>query len=370
MSTPRCDSLPPRISRDIRKERRRLLNVPDEYRARIPPGNLAVTSLLDFDLPALGDITTGPVKETLLSFSDHCPDDLPPDFSRRTIPPRAFSKSLLDSLTLAIVDGKQSILDSRYPGESAWLPLWVLAYWDRISVACEAKSSWAAARSWLSDCAADDASPDGKASAAVDDVMEVLGHLAWDVPLHGCGEGMNSSNLADFLRPRKVKGRFVDAIFSDMARRVRDSFRNNISVQDLTFQQTLRSLDSASRDDYYSSTSFTALRRLGESLKAGTCEVVVVPINHSKVHWALFVIDARTRAIRYGDTLDWEHPAIDVKRILRWLEYHDISESFRFLADSPLEHGLQDDSYSCAIGMANIAKRYLFGEPLFTPERS
>ena len=239
------------------------------------------------------------------------------------------------------------------------LPFWILSFWERIGKAIEVQKCWSCADDWVRKYAT---SVHPKAVVAQDALRFFDAH-PWDLPLTGLVADLSNIDLAGFLSESLVKSSVVDAMMTSIAREVKHvpQLAGKVSVQDLTFSEILR-LPEDRWQHYNIDRAFTKLQELGKALANGSLTRVIIPLNIASVHWALFLVDATTQLIQYGDSLGWSVPQEDVNRLNHWLHQHGF-QSFKI--GPLLPHGRQLDNYSCSVAMANIARHALFGDPLF-----
>ncbi|KAG1722972.1 hypothetical protein EDD22DRAFT_1022080 [Suillus occidentalis] len=164
-----------------------------------------------------------------------------------------------------------------------------------------------------------------------------------------------------------MKGRFVNAMVNEISHHIQcdPQLHQMMAVGELTFVTTLH-YDNTCWSRYMLDKGFTRIRELGDSLYDGKLASIIFPININGVHWMVFLVDAKNREIRYGDSLDWPWLRADVDSIQRWLCKH----GFRLFSQGTiLPHGCQEDAYSCTIAMINIICHQFFNTPLFMDEK-
>jgi hypothetical protein len=338
---------------EITQEQQQLLRIPPEFASDIPDKSMPIARLLCFtSFPPFLDDTP---YTWLLSAEQPCRGIS--KFTTIEMPPVACVQHLLDSLDQALFDGMHSVVHPTY--HTPLLPLWVLEYWVRMRNVVDARDQWAEARKWLLKCE-DPANP---LSSLVHDALKSFETVGWNTPLPAPASFLSSLELSVFLSTRLVHGHVIDAMMASIADRVRltPNLRGRISVESLTFLDTLR-FDDDRWKQYNYHRSFTHTRNLGDRLFEGSLERIIAPVNIGGLHWTVFFIDGPGKWIKYGDSLEWAWPFQDVERIQKWLRLHGF-QSFRKAGDLP--HGVQADSYSCAIAMVNIIRHSLFSDPLF-----
>jgi hypothetical protein len=339
----------------VSREQRFLMKIPAGHAAAIPPPSMPIALLISSTtLPSLS-LTTASLST---EFSSDPPILSIDNLSALRLPPLAYTQSMLASFGQAWFDGKLSVVDPT--NNKLRLPFWILQYWLKMGQATTAKSQWEAAQKWLL-THRDSIHP---MAGVVQDAIDSFKTLGWNVRLSHQATNLRSLDIVELLSTQMIHSRVVDAMINSIAEHVRldPDLHRRISVEDLTFSNIAR-LDDDRWKQYEHHRCFTRARNLGNRLRAGSLEVVIIPLNKEDIHWAVLFINAPGKWIKHGDTLAWAWPAQDVKRIQQWLNLHGFPV---FQEAGSLPHGLQLDSYSCAIGMINIIRNDLFGDPLFT----
>lgn len=346
------------IPKDVLYKHRRLLQIPPYYHGFVPKSTVTIQELLDTtSLPSFDNNSNFKIVSFL--FTSTQPDiNLSFDLITRPIPPLAITKTLLQSFGQQWFDGAKSVQDPR--DASHFLPFWVISYWSELGNVLEARQAWYTAQIWITECV----EPSHLQFLVVQDVLTSLKTLGWNVRLQGAADGMQSREWAGFLSSTKVKGGFVDAMINTICLQVQctSHLSSIVTVEPLSFSHALQ-YDKSRWKQYDFDRGFARLRNIGDTLCDGSQEQLLFPINIDGIHWTLFKIDGSARQINYGDTLGWAWPKNDVERIQLWLCQHDQSP---FEKGHDLVHGIQQDGYSCAIGMVNTARHDLFGDILFT----
>jgi hypothetical protein len=348
--------LPPSVQHEIT----RLLRIPTPMQPTIPSRTLPVAQLLDISLCASLDCDLSP--DTII-FSTNPPLlSLPNDFTTWSIPPLHCVTQLLDQFSQAWFNGHTSIIHPLSP--TFHLPFWVLSYWRDMSCALEARLAWISAHDWVLQRLEDeeDTGHGASESVVVDEVLDSLECLPWDVDLKGFGAQTNlrTPELLPLLADTMVNGRVLDALIAAINDRVDE--HNDTAVETLDFSNILF-LGDTRWSKYHFDKAFTRLHYLGDSLHDGTIQRVIFPVNIANVHWAIVSVDASTQMILYGDSLGWSMPSSYVDAIRRWLKNH----GFAPFDKGSLSHGEQTDSFSCAIAALNTIKHAVFNHhPLFT----
>jgi hypothetical protein len=157
------DSLPPFNAREwigVRKkyvlseiplqvhfQMRQQLVIPHAHLAHFPAVDLPVVKFIKLQLPVQSTeiITT----TTKTWFSKDIPNLDTTTFFTRPIPVKTFLDSLASSFGQAWLDGSQSIVDQRYNDGRDRLPLWALAFWQKMAEIVEKQVLWKRSYRWL-----------------------------------------------------------------------------------------------------------------------------------------------------------------------------------------------------------------------------
>jgi hypothetical protein len=223
-----------------------------------------------------------------------------------TVPPLHIVTELLDQFGQAWFDGQSSVIHPSAP--STHLPFWILSYWKEVSHALEACLAWLNAHDWVLDRLVCDEHVNHSATEAgraIDEVLDVLGHLPWDGELWGLGAcvGLCTSELCPLLSNTMIDGHILDALIVAIIESLDDSnscFK--YTVETLDFENILQ-LGDAWWSQYHFDRAFSRLCSLGNSLHDSTIQRIIFPVNISQVHWAVFSVDAEMQTISYGDSL-------------------------------------------------------------------
>ncbi|KAG1746684.1 uncharacterized protein EDB91DRAFT_1267269 [Suillus paluster] len=293
-----------------------LLCVPVKFCAIVPSRTLSVTQLLVFNFPT--NLETNP------SF---------PAFSMAT--------ALRDRATSAWQDRDQSVMHPSFPNDP--LPLWVLSYWVSMSHALEHHSDWRASHNWILD-RLDTVLGDCAELETIDDILDVIERLPWDVPLKGVGAwtDLSTSGLRLLLASGPIGGHIMDTMIAAVVERMQASENRDlrtVCVESLILMDTLQ---------------------LNEKRNTSAC-----PLSYSiftDIHWAAIEVNVIDQTISYADSLGWSWPTHDIDTIRHWLGRHGLSG---FSNANALQCGQQLDSFSCGIAAINTIKHAVFCDPLF-----
>ncbi|KAG2354996.1 hypothetical protein BDR07DRAFT_1427612, partial [Suillus spraguei] len=149
----------------------------------IPSRDLSVDTLLNLPINLAFDNVDKGSAPTFFSKNHALPNsDLPKDFLLHPIPSLMLSLELQQLFGQAWLDRYHSIIHTAF--STTPLPFWVLPYWYSMAQVMNARSVWWAARDWV-EKRRESADDDG--FMVVTEILDVLGHLPWDVSLKGFG---------------------------------------------------------------------------------------------------------------------------------------------------------------------------------------
>ncbi|KAG1798386.1 hypothetical protein EV424DRAFT_1332925 [Suillus variegatus] len=338
-----------------------LLCIPSKFQAIVPSRTLSVTQLLIFKFPA--SLETNPSCTSIVLSQEPPKVQLPADFISQSVPAFSTATALRDHATSAWQDGDQSIMHPSFPDDS--LPLWVLSYWVSMSHALEHQRDWRASHTWILD-RLDTVSGDCDELETIDDILDVIECLPWDVPLKGVGTqtDLSTSGLWLLLASGPIGGRLMDTMIAAVVEHMQASQNadlRTICVESLVLMDTLH-LGEKRWANYETEKAFTRLHAIGSALCEGRLQHVLFPVNIRDIHWAAIEVNVINRTISYADSLGWDWPAHDIDTIRHWLGHHGLSG---FSNASALQCGQQLDSFSCGIAAINTIKHAVFRDPLF-----
>jgi hypothetical protein len=334
-----------------------LLRIPAEHQSSIPPPELPISCLINLSLPAVMKMDSIP-EDADIFLTNPPTSVISNEGVLHSVPPLKVTQTLVNMLDNALCDGMTSESLS-IPGIDVFLPIWILSFWERMGQAIDVQQHWRHADAWVRN----HAMSAHLRSTIIQDAPQSLNGLPWDLPLKGFIAGVSICDLAGFLSERLVNTSFIDAVMTSIASKVRrvPDLVGKVSVQDLTFYEVLCLPDEWwKRYDF--ECTFTKLQALGDALADGNLAQIIAPVNIADIHWDLFLVDATTQEIQYGDPLGWSVPQEVVSLLNCWLQQHGFQS---FMIGPPLPHRKQLDSFSCSVAMANIVRHILFGDPLF-----
>ncbi|KAG2353548.1 hypothetical protein BDR07DRAFT_1496105 [Suillus spraguei] len=137
-----------------------------------------------------------------------------------------------------------------------------------------------------------------------------------------------------------------------------------LAIKPLALSTALR-CDASRWKEYTTHNAFKRLCYIGDCLRDGTLQCIILPINISNLHWAIFEVDALQQEIRYGDSLDWTCPSVDIDTIHCWLKQHNFKPFHKAIS---MPHRAQHDSYSCGVAALNTICHAVSQTPLFADD--
>ena len=122
------------------------LAIPDAVKNIYIPGpNLSIDDFIKMNLPKISyDL---PMIKAEISFRKETPNVGTNALSTRELPPLLWINGLKDHFKQAILDGKKSIVNPRYPGSH--VPLWWLGFWTELHNIHKVQHDWKKATEWV-----------------------------------------------------------------------------------------------------------------------------------------------------------------------------------------------------------------------------
>ena len=211
------------------------LIIPKTYLIHFPAVNLPVTEFIEITLPTQS--TEVIMTSTKVWFSKDPPHVNMAGFLTRPTPPKVFLDSLTNSFGQAWLDGSLSIVDQRYNDSRDHLPLWVLAFWQKMAGVVEKQVLWERSCWWLD-------SEDTKARGK-DDISEKiqlartqLSSLGWDIPMQYQRGMVSSSVVSTLLGTAWLGDEHVDIMMEELAARLAlyPELASKVIIAPLAFQ--------------------------------------------------------------------------------------------------------------------------------------
>ncbi|KAL1712277.1 hypothetical protein EV715DRAFT_213952 [Schizophyllum commune] len=277
--------------------------------------------------------------------------------ARRDIPCSDDLTVLENAFGQAWFDGRaESIVDWRHNDGRERLPVWVIHFWRRLTPVVEAQKKWRASMSWLAARHQAKDSPNALRETLVY-AQAMFDRLGWDIrnPYGG-----RSTTLASFLSTQWLTDDHVDMMCERTSDHVRADpiLSTKVLVVGVVFSTYIRNLGNKAAGWQNSQT----LQYVAHQIEEGNFELLVFPINLSNTHWIAGAYKIKEGIITYGDSLG--HCMSPPRRFLENLQSYIARSSIgkkAVITHNQLEHGVQDDSYSCGICTVNTMSRAIFG---------
>ncbi|KAK6980928.1 hypothetical protein R3P38DRAFT_3376544 [Favolaschia claudopus] len=276
----------------------------------------------------------------------------------RTIPPRAVLNLLERKAPQLWLDGYRSISDPRYNEGTDRLPLWVLTFWKTMASLCEHQANWKRGLDWLNNEYRENKEEDTR--VAIDSARTALKTLGWNAPLAFGNQTMSTLCLQKFLGAVWLNSDCVDIMMEDLAARVEsDTACTDVIVATLAFARDIAGLSKGRKP---------LPDRYAAQVNSGEKKRIVFPVNVGNCHWIGGMIDFSKGIIAFGDSLHglFEPPKKLVKSLNKWaLSRIGVELHAEY---NGLQHGVQQDSFSCGVVMANTCEHAIYpDEPLWIP---
>jgi len=153
---------------------------------------------------------------------------LPPNqdvacLSKRTLPPQSFVNAALAGLGQALLDGKKSVEDPRYPG--ACLPLWVLQFWKETYRILAVQARWRKGHDWIIGSIKGRFNSTGTLATELKFFEQARTHLLslrWNewTTIPGAASQATTSDFAGLLTSHWITGTHIDMMFQNLSDRM------------------------------------------------------------------------------------------------------------------------------------------------------
>ncbi|KAK6966380.1 hypothetical protein R3P38DRAFT_2816382 [Favolaschia claudopus] len=324
--------------------------------------NLPVLKFVDIKLPRVSsELVYG---QSALWFSKDEPASDITFLRERNIPPPRVLYQLRRKSGQAWLDGAKSISDPRYNDGQDRFPLYVLTLWTEMSQMVEEQGAWKRSVEWLR--MQREKCKDELTRDIIDEAGKALKTMARDAPLTYGRQSVSTIDLREFLGTVWLKTNNIDIMMEDLADRVASDpgVAGKVIVAPLAFANAVL----AARKGEYTREKARLLHRYECEVKEHKKERIVFPANVANCHWIAGVIDFRHKTISFGDSMsEWVAPEERlVGGLMRWLQMQ-FGGGFSCEYDG-LEHGNQQDNFSCGVVMENTCQRAIFpNTPLWIP---
>lgn len=216
-------------------------------------------------------------------------------FFTRPIPAKSFLDSLGSSFGQAWLDGSKSIVDQQY---NDGLPLWALAFWQKMVGIVEKQVLWRRSCRWL-DSKAGKARGDNDLLDVIQSAHKKLSMtLGWDVPMHYQKGEITSSLLAILLSTAWLGDEHISMMMEELTARLAldPELSSKIIIAGLAFPVQIN--NNAKAKSYTKSNS--CLLYCYQKQIEGGVGTIFFPLNVNEDHWIVGVINIPARAIGFG----------------------------------------------------------------------
>ncbi|KAK7058169.1 hypothetical protein R3P38DRAFT_3547667 [Favolaschia claudopus] len=340
--------------------RRRVLTLPSNAAAMLPPTTLPISQFLLYNLPPVSQINDAVDLETTYTFEDPTPD-LEGLLRFLAIPSRRLVNQLVDGFGQAWFDGRKSIHTTLNP-EIAY-PFWILTFWRDMLDATEAKARWLRAERWLH--------LTGKTREETELKLQVRGIwsvVGWRHELE-CFAGLPVDSLANLLADDMLDSRVIDALLALLSLRARLTGDETLIIGTV-FAQFIRLLppiiDGLPCGPIIKSVgSQRYLAKYGEWFQANGRRRLYNVLYRDPQHWTAVRVDFETCQVQYGDGLKWQRPSDFFEGLRCWIDQYHESD---FCVTDDLVCAEQTDGFNCGIIAVNTIAHNEFGDVLWTQD--
>ncbi|KAJ7851333.1 hypothetical protein B0H13DRAFT_2360224 [Mycena leptocephala] len=334
------------------------LSIPPLVTRSFPDDSLSVAEFLRVQLPGKSHALVFPAASTC--FSDSVPTTSATDvvtyLRNGTLPPAKLVASLKVEAPQAILDGKQSVLDSRYP--NIRLSLWIIEAWDWLGKMIQAQGEWKMASDWIA--------KRRSALPAAERSAEIFSSLGWNAPLEALPRDTTCSSFARMISDRMVSDGGLDMMIRSLQRRISEDPLTASKVLLVQRPFIHEILKATTADQYKEEKKKGLLLRIEKKLKeADMAELWFAVLWREQKHWLPFKCDFRELTLSYGDPLKMDgKPHIIIQKTLWWLRAR-FNTRFRCTGDT-LTCGNQNDQISCGFIAVNTIASNVLGDALWT----
>lgn len=227
---------------------------------------------------------------------------------KRTLPPQSFVDAALEGVGQALLDGKKSVEDPRYPG--ARLPLWVLQFWKEMYRMLVVHAGWRKGYDWITANIEERSDVMGVTGSteefkAFEQARTYLLSLRWNeqTTIPGAASQMTTFAFAGLLASHWVTSTHIDMMIQNLTERMESSeaLDTLIIIENLRF---MNDIEKAKAIDDHNKPLTTFLKRLEHRIKSNNSEMLIFPTHMEKMkHWVTIQVDFKARTISYGGHL-------------------------------------------------------------------
>jgi hypothetical protein len=283
------------------------------------------------------------------------------------MPAPAVIKELTNIGRQAWLDGFKSVKYIHIgDGVSTHFPLWLVSFWsDVYNIRTTARDPWVKAKAWLATELQQKKSLHRRTYA--EDVNILLSELPWGIKKCGLSDSEPIHTLWRFLGPHFTTGSQQNDLLEILRSHVAadPGLVQHIRVEGVALTAKLAEAAATNGTDaYHTEKRFAWVRTLGEDImKREQALLTLAHLGDDNQHWVGLVVDAKEKAMHYGDSLGYPIPPDLLRNYEWWISQHS-SSSF-VLKDLPVTH--QEDGSSCGVLADNGLNHFTWPKlfPLF-----
>ncbi|KAK1222121.1 hypothetical protein PQX77_015048 [Marasmius sp. AFHP31] len=347
------DDLPP----EVLNARDALLEVPPEDYNSLPSPSCSVAQLLEAELPEQSSKLN--LTKPMLWFKSDRPFTPVDRLANRTLPSEKFLREVVKHVGQAMLDGNQSISDPDYNDGQDRFPIHSLSFMIEATQTAKGRERWMRGNRWL--VAKEAVVKDEGVRAVLGEARRRLANISWNSKLSFAIQPVTTLDLSDFLSTTWLKDDHVDMMLEVLRDRLVKDGLSDIIIAPMSFSWTITA---AARENDFSK---KGLVRYANKIRTEKIRQLYFPLNVNGNHWVAGCIDFENHSIVYGDSLaqDFSPPTGFLLVLRKWFK-HTFGRDITVRGDT-LDHGLQDDTYSCGICAVNTIAHAVFNDPLWVP---
>ena len=267
--------------------------LPAAQKATIPPPNFSVNDFLAKSFP--------PPSRALVAvkarhcFSNDRPDDNFAYLTSRPVPSSETLRELGKEFGQAWLDGAQSIVDPRYNDGRDRLPLWSLAWWQKMTTMVRSQSQWKQGEKWLTA-----ESKTMESTKVMSEARDLLAVLPWN---EDAGWSTTTLEFSRLLGTHWVSDTLMDMMMEHLAHRAQ--CQNSPENKSILIGTVLlsQSIEASARQNDYSPAHAPLLARYEMQITALDIRNLYLPVHVHGNHWVAVVVDFHNKTIQYGKYL-------------------------------------------------------------------
>ncbi|KAG8705174.1 hypothetical protein FRC09_003117, partial [Ceratobasidium sp. 395] len=353
---------------------RPLLEVPTHFTKLLPPPNCSVVELVNATIPESDQDDTIQFTEMFSDLPPRLPDY--EDLCQHSMPTKSVRDKISTSLEQRYTTGAQSIVyspitkvESRHPfGKPEYrYPFWILSWWNLAEKSYKTKQKWKKSYEWLTH--AYELETDTAARAILSQGFAYLKCLPSDVLMPGGDQsGESTVDFSTYLSNEWLRSRHIEWMMEvlDERSKIIPTGSCPIFVRSPSFFVSLDKFE-CRKDDAAKAQAKRHWRKFQRCISEGQTPTIYSVANYNNIHWIAFVIDFRSRTIRYGDSMGVKHMAMRTCNIIQsWLSLTWSYDKFK-VEKLPCADQKADNN-SCGVCAINALELALFGDRVWTFE--